>query len=44
MAKGEGKLDQSGQTYLPTVVWTCGVCGCKAWEPATNVTHRVEEK
>jgi len=28
----EGKLDQSGFTYLPTVVWSCDVCGYARYE------------
>ena len=30
----EGKLDQSGGTYLPTTVWSCDVCGCARYEGA----------
>ncbi len=34
LARGEGKLDQSGDSYLPTVVWSCGCCGYAHFEPA----------
>ena len=30
----EGKLDQSGNTYLPTTVWACDVCGCVHYDAA----------
>jgi len=42
LARGEGRLEQSGESYLPTVVWSCGRCGYarfesaagKRWQPA----------
>lgn len=38
LVKGEGRLDQSGEQYLPTTTWTCGGmyggCGYKYWERA----------
>jgi hypothetical protein len=30
----EGRLDQSGQTYLPTSVTLCTTCGWARYEPA----------
>ena len=32
--RGEGRLDQSGDTYLPTTVWTCDVCSYAQYESA----------
>ncbi len=34
LVRGEGKLEQSGDSYLPTVVWSCGCCGYARFEPA----------
>jgi rubredoxin len=31
-----GRLDQSGETYLPTVVWACNTCGYARYEPAVH--------
>jgi hypothetical protein len=39
LTRTEGKLDQSGETYLPTTVWSCDVCGCVRYDPA-KVTWR----
>jgi rubrerythrin len=33
----EGRLDQSGHTFLPTAVWTCDLCGYARYEPALGV-------
>jgi hypothetical protein len=38
-----GKLDQSGNTYLPTTVWSCDVCGCARYEPAKATTWRSQD-
>ncbi len=38
--RGQGRLDQSGNTYLPTTVWTCDVCGFAAYEPALGTRWR----
>jgi hypothetical protein len=43
LTRTDGKLDQSGETYLPTTAWACDVCGCvrydaakvAAWRPTT---------
>ena len=35
ITRSEGRLDQSGATYLPTNVWTCAVCGYVRFDPAT---------
>lgn len=37
LARREGRLEQSGETYLPTVVWSCAVCGYEKWQPALGV-------
>ena len=31
-----GRLDQSGESYLPTVVWACNTCGYARYEPALH--------
>jgi hypothetical protein len=36
----EGRLDQSGDTYLPTTVRRCGLCGYAEWKPALGVRWR----
>jgi hypothetical protein len=36
----EGRLDQSGATYLPTTIWSCNTCGCARYESATRVAWR----
>jgi hypothetical protein len=33
----DGKLDQSGNTHLPTTVWACDVCGCVRYDGAARV-------
>ncbi len=38
--RSEGKLEQSGATYLPTAVWTCNVCGYVRYDPATDARWR----
>ncbi len=40
VTRSEGKLDQSGTTYLPTVVWTCTLCGYVRYEPAPSARWR----
>ncbi len=37
MVRREGKLDQCGDTYLPTTVSTCTICGYAKFEPALGV-------
>lgn len=32
LVEGVGRLDQSGEQYLPTRTWTCDGCGYKDWE------------
>lgn len=44
LARGEGKLDQSGDSYLPTVVWSCGCCGYAHFEPALGRKWRAGEE
>lgn len=41
--RGEGRLDQSGGTYLPTTVWTCDVCGYAQYEAALGTPWRPRE-
>jgi hypothetical protein len=36
----EGKLEQSGNTYLATTVWTCSLCGYVRYEPALSARWR----
>ncbi len=36
----EGRLDQSGDSYLPTVVWRCPRCEYSRFEPAMRVRWR----
>lgn len=42
VVRGEGRLDQSGEQYLPCVTWTCGGlyggCGYKNWERPADGT------
>ncbi len=33
-----GRLEQSGETYLPTTVWSCAVCGFARFDPAPGVS------
>ncbi len=44
VVRSEGKLDQSGNTYLPTSVWTCANCGYVRWDPAVVVHWRPLEE
>jgi hypothetical protein len=37
MKRSEGRLEQSGQTHLPTIVWTCETCNTQHWDAARNV-------
>ncbi len=41
---GEGKLEQSGDSYLPTVVWSCGCCGYARYDPAPGGKWRAAEE
>lgn len=38
----EGRLEQSGDTWLPTTVWTCRCCGTARYEPALGARWRAE--
>ena len=38
--RGQGQLDQSGDTYLPTVIWSCACCGYMRYEPAQSARWR----
>lgn len=40
LARGEGKLDQSGDSFLPTVRWRCALCEYTRYEPATHARWR----
>jgi predicted RNA-binding Zn-ribbon protein involved in translation (DUF1610 family) len=42
MVGREGKLDQSGNTYLPTVVLSCPVCGYTKFAPAVGARWKSE--
>ncbi len=37
LVRREGRLDQSGDTYLPTTVVSCALCGYAKFEPAVGV-------
>ncbi len=37
MVRREGRLEQSGNTYLPTTVSHCTLCGYARFEPAIGV-------
>ncbi len=43
MARSEGRLDQSGYTYLPTTCWSCAICGFARFEPALGAHWRSME-
>ncbi len=36
----EGRLDQCGDSYLPTAVWSCERCGYSRFEPALHARWR----
>jgi rubredoxin len=36
LTRSEGRLDQSGESYLPTVVWRCARCEYTRFEPAVH--------
>ncbi len=40
MTRSEGRLDQSGDTYLPTTLWSCAICGFARYEPALSAHWR----
>jgi hypothetical protein len=40
LTRSEGRLDQSGDSYLPTVVWTCERCEYTRYEPALHARWR----
>lgn len=40
--RGEGRLEQSGDTWLPTTVWTCDRCGYTRWEAALGARWRAD--
>jgi len=40
LVRSEGRLDQSGDTYIPTIVWSCPICEFASWEPAVGVHWR----
>jgi hypothetical protein len=37
-----GQLEQSGETFLPTTVSTCEICGYARFEPALGVHWEAE--
>lgn len=39
MEQIDGKLDQSGNTHIPTIVLHCKNCGCNTWKPAPSGTE-----
>jgi hypothetical protein len=42
MVRREGRLDQCGDTYLPTTVSTCTLCGYAKFEPALGVRWKAD--
>lgn len=44
LVRGEGKLEQSGNSYLPTVVWSCGCCGYARFESALGGKWRAADE
>ena len=42
MVRSEGRLEQSGDTYLPTIVSSCPVCGYTKFAPAVGVRWKSE--
>jgi hypothetical protein len=42
MVRSQGKLEQCGDTYLPTTVSSCSLCGYAKFEPAVGVHWRSE--
>ncbi|HTN51384.1 MAG TPA: hypothetical protein VML50_03185 [Anaeromyxobacter sp.] len=36
LERSEGRLDQSGESYLPTVMWRCARCEYTRLEPALH--------
>ncbi len=43
VVRSEGRLEQSGRTYLPTIVTTCPLCGYAKFEPALGVHWKSDE-
>ena len=39
----DGRLEQSGNTYLPTTIWSCPACGYARWDPARGVAWRATD-
>lgn len=44
MVRHEGRLEQSGDTFLPTVQSSCPVCGYTKFEPALGVRWKSEHE
>ncbi|HUL60288.1 MAG TPA: hypothetical protein VLU43_13480 [Anaeromyxobacteraceae bacterium] len=42
LERADGRLDQSGTTYLPTVVHSCSICGYARYEPALHAAWRAD--
>ena len=42
LERADGELDQSGATYLPTVVHSCPICGYARYEPALHAAWRAD--
>lgn len=40
LAATEGRLEQSGDSYLPTTVWSCATCGYTRFAPALHARWR----
>ncbi len=43
ITRSEGRLDQCGNTHLPTTAWTCDICGYVRYDPALEAQWRADE-
>jgi len=42
LTQTSGQLEQSGETFLPTTVWSCEICSYARFAPALGVHWRAE--
>jgi hypothetical protein len=42
LARATGQLEQSGETFLPTTVSSCAICGYARFEPAVGAHWRAD--
>lgn len=43
LTRATGQLEQSGETFLPTIVSSCAICGYARFEPALGVQWRADD-